>query len=99
MATLEQPVKPLPKSYLTDAEREELRHEGASEESILLAEADAASDADDDETTWMWLAKTELSAPALAYLKDVRGAQFIRDMGFLTTEADAAYGPGWLDRE
>jgi len=40
----------------------------------------------------------ELPAHTLAYLKGRRGAQFIREMGFRTENADLAYGTDWLDR-
>lgn len=61
-----------PESYLTDAERAELRAGGMSENGLYGAESVAA-------------------------LKDRRGAKFIRDRGFPTKNADAAYGAGWLD--
>jgi len=32
------------------------------------------------------------------FLKQQRGAQFLRDYSFSTTEADAVYGPDWLDK-
>lgn len=87
-----------PKSYMTAADRAELRADGLSENGILLAESDAADAAGDAETSWAWLAKAELPARALAYLKERRGADFIRAKGFQTTNADAAFGPDWLDR-
>ena len=87
-----------PKSYMTDAERAELRAEGLSENGIFLAESDAAEKAGDQGAVWAWLARAELPAHTLAFLKSQRGAQFIRDLGFRTRKADAAYGPGWLDR-
>lgn len=87
-----------PKSYMTDAERDELRATGLSENGILIAEAEAADAADDGETSWEWLALAELPAHSLAYLKDRHGAAFIRSRGFQTAQADATYGPGWLDR-
>jgi len=34
----------------------------------------------------------------LAFLKAECGAQFIRDLGFCTKNADETYGLGWLDR-
>lgn len=86
------------KSYLTDAERDELRADGLCENGILAAESQAADDAGDAETSWAWLAKAELSAHYLAYLKDRRGADFIRTKGFDTRNADVAYGADWLDR-
>jgi len=38
------------------------------------------------------------SACRITSTKVRRGADFICDMGFRTTEADAEYGPDWLDR-
>lgn len=65
---------------------------------LYLAESQAAGDAGDEETAWAWLRLTELSAQTLLGLKKRAGGQFIRDMGLKTAQADAAYGPGWLDR-
>ncbi|UNE53903.1 hypothetical protein [Bartonella machadoae] len=90
--------KKLPKSYMTDAEREELRAGGLSQNSIYISEAEAASKANDKKTTWEWLAMAEHSAHSLLYLRKSRGAQFIRDMGFSTKSADEEYGPGWLEK-
>jgi hypothetical protein len=87
-----------PKSYMTDAERAELRAGGMSENGMYLAESQAANAANDAEASWAWLAKAELPAYTLMSLKKWNGAQFIRDMGFPTANADAAYGPGWLDQ-
>ncbi|WP_336294017.1 hypothetical protein [Bartonella sp. CB169] len=91
--------KELPKSYMTDAEREELRAGGLSQNSIYLAESEAADQANDDEASWAWLAMAELPAHTLLGLKKRCGAQFIRDMGFPTKDADEAYGSDWLDRD
>ncbi|WP_407966250.1 hypothetical protein [Bartonella sp. C271] len=44
--------KKMPKSYMTDAEREELRAQGADQEIIYLAESDAAANANDTQTVW-----------------------------------------------
>lgn len=41
----------------------------------------------------------ELPAYSLLGLKKSHGAQFIRDMGFPTKDADEEYGPGWLDKD
>lgn len=87
-----------PKSYRTEAEWNEDRAEGLSENSIFASEAEAALMAGDGETSWAWLAKTELPAHSLAFLKGQYGSEFIRAKGFDTRNADAAYGPDWLDR-
>lgn len=85
--------KTLPKSYLTDAEREELRAGGLSQSSIYNAESQAADNAGDGEAAWKWLAMIELPAYTLLFLKSQNGAQFIRDMGFSTKKTDEKYGP------
>ncbi|ENN90459.1 hypothetical protein [Bartonella schoenbuchensis] len=91
--------KKLPKSYMTDEQREELRTQGADQELIYLAESDAAAAANDGQTVWEWLAMVELPAYGLLGIKKRRGAQFIRDMGFPTKNADEEYGPDWLDKD
>ena len=35
----------------------------------------------------------------LKMTKRLRGADYIREMGYNTEKADAMYGPDWLDRE
>jgi len=85
------------KSYMTDAERNELRASGMSENGICLAESEAADNAGDDSAAWAWLACAELPADSLLFLKERNGSNFIRDMGFKTAKADAAYGADWLD--
>ena len=91
--------RPLPKSYLTDAERERMRAEGLNENGKQLIEANAARKAGDEEASWAWLARSIMPAHTLRFLKWRRGADFIREMGFDTTLADQEYGEGWLDRE
>lgn len=88
-----------PKSYLTDAEREGMRSRGLSQNGIYLAESQAADHAGDDETSWAWLAHAELSPTSLMNLKRWNGAQFIRDRGFRTARADAAFGADWLNQD
>ncbi|AQX20931.1 hypothetical protein Bcsk_002710 [Bartonella sp. CDC_skunk] len=90
--------KKMPKSYMTDAEREELRAGGSSENGIYMVEAEAAEKTNDDQTKWEWLAMAEYPAHALLCLRKWRGAQFIRDMGFSTKNADKEYGSDWLDK-
>lgn len=87
----------MPKSYLPPEEREALLQEGGMN-LVYLAESQEAGRADDEETAWAWLRFAELSAQSLMSLKKWNGPQFIREMGFSTARADAAYGPGWLDR-
>jgi len=86
-----------PKSYLTDAEREELRRDGISQNSIYLEESRAADDAGDDETAEAWLRFADIPAHFLLTLKHSFGADYVRDLGYKLAPAEAAYGPGWLD--
>ena len=99
MTTIPATKRPLPKSYLTDAERDQMRAEGVTENGILAAESGAAIEAGDVETSWAWMARSEMPAHALRFLKWQRGAEFIREKGFNTIRADREYGEGWLDRE
>lgn len=87
-----------PKSYMTEKERAARLAGGMSANGMLGAKSMAASKAGDHEAAWEWLALAELPAHTLAYLKDRRGADFIRSRGFNTADADATYGPGWLER-
>ena len=86
------------KGYLSKAEQEEeLRRHHGDIEMVYYAEAKKAHDAKDDEVFWQWFS---LIVPPAYYLKSVKrwnGADFIRALGFDTTEADKAYGPGWLE--
>jgi hypothetical protein len=83
----------LPKSYLTEADREGYMNEN----SRYLGEALAAHMADDMDASWKWLALADLPAHSLMSCKVNLGADFIRQKGLKTDSADAAYGPGWLD--
>ncbi|MDR2012887.1 MAG: hypothetical protein LBQ20_07585 [Rhodanobacter sp.] len=89
----------MPKSFMTDARRAELRSRGATDHNIYMFESLAAGRAGDEDTAWEWLKFAELAADALLFLKKRRGAQFIRDMELRTTKADAVYGSDWLSRE
>ncbi|MDO5680341.1 MAG: hypothetical protein Q4G54_08445 [Pelistega sp.] len=82
----------LPRSYLSESEREGLTQNG-----IYLAESMAAGDAGDEETAWRWLSYAVIPAYALKSVKMRRGADFIRQKGLRTETADAEYGEGWLD--
>jgi hypothetical protein len=97
-ATTKAGVAAMPKSYMTDAQRDALRAQGMTDDDIYLSESEAADDAGDDEASWGWLAKVELPAHTLMFLKRRHGAGFIRELGFNTAGADAVYGAGWLDR-
>ncbi|MBQ6656754.1 MAG: hypothetical protein IJM64_05675 [Ottowia sp.] len=98
LKNLKDAENPLPKSYLTDAERERLRAGGLTENGIYLEESGAADRAGDDEAGWAWLARARLPASALRFLRWEFGSDFIKEKGFDTTLADKEFGQGWLDR-
>jgi len=87
-----------PKSYLPAEEREALFREGG-DYLVSLCESQNAAKAGDRASSWAWLALSDLPPHSLKFLKRVRGAQFIRDWGFNTKEADEVYGADWLDRD
>jgi len=87
-----------PKSYLSQEERDALLREGGMN-LVCGAEYQEAERAGDGDAAWAWLALAELPPHSLMRLKQSQGAQFIREWGFNTTRADAAYGAGWLDRD
>jgi hypothetical protein len=86
-------TRELPKSYLTEEEIRECPNDNLR----YLSEALAANIADDMDTSWQWLALADLPAYSLMSCKKTLGADFVREKGFNTAEADAVYGPGWLD--
>jgi len=86
-----------PKSYLPAEEREALLQEGG-EKLVYLAESQEAGRAGDEEAAWAWMKFVEFSAKTLMGLKKRAGGQFIRNKGLRTAQADAAFGPGWLDQ-
>ena len=86
------------KGFLSREEQaEELRLHHGDKESVYVAEGDRANKVNDDETFWQWYSLVVLPAYSLKSLKRRRGADFIRELGFDTREADEAYGPGWLE--
>ena len=86
------------RGYLSKEEQQEqLRLHHGDIEMVYSAEGDKANKADDDETFWQWYSLVVLPAYSLKSLKRRRGADFIRDLGFDTSEADEAYGRGWLE--
>jgi len=89
-------MKTMPQSYLSEEEREGLLLEGGLD-LVYLAESQEAGAAGDKEASWAWLSMAKLPADALWILKRTSGAQFIRDMGFDTSSADAVYGADWLE--
>jgi hypothetical protein len=88
----ENTMNEMPKSYLPDSEREGLTQNG-----IYLAEAMAAGESGDEDTSWKWLALADLPAYSLMSCKKNLGTDFIRERGLNTAPADAEYGLGWLD--
>ncbi|MDR0781983.1 MAG: hypothetical protein LBF16_15085 [Pseudomonadales bacterium] len=86
-----------PKSYLPDAEREEMRRSGLSENSIIIAESEAADLAGDDDVSWAWLRLAKIPADFLLTLKHDAGADYVRKLGLNLAPAEAIYGRDWLD--
>lgn len=87
------------KGYLSEKEQEEqLRLHHGDTEMVYYAEAWKAHEAKDNEVFWQWFSLIVVPAHSLKSLKRRRGAEFIRALGFDTTEADEAYGPGWLEK-
>lgn len=76
---------------LTDEERQE--------QLDLLEEFGDAMDRDDEETQRRCRAKIKFLPGSLMALKEVWGADFVREQGYNTELADEYYGPGWLDRD
>jgi len=91
-------MRTLPKSYLPTEEREALFREGG-DNLVSLCESRHAANAGDRVSSLAWLALSDLPPHSLKFLKRRRGAQFIRDWGFKTKEADELYGADWLDRD
>jgi hypothetical protein len=86
-----------PKSYMTEAEREELRRAGVPRSTIICAESRAADRAKDGETAWEWLRFIPCPAHTAMALKKTRGAEYVRMRKLDLSAANARYGPGWLD--
>jgi hypothetical protein len=94
-----------PKSYLAEEERQQalaLSTQGSDERDALNVlytyESMAAYNAGDEAAAGAWILKTELPAYRLMAIKKSRGADYIRERGYLTRKADEAYGPDWLDQ-
>ena len=86
------------KGFLSREEQEaQLRRHHGDIEMVYYAEARKAHQAKDDEIFWQWSSLIVVPAYALKTLKRRRGADFIRALGFDTSKADEAYGPGWLE--
>ena len=86
------------KGFLSKEEQQEqLRRHHGDIEMVYYAESRKAHEVKDDEVAWQWLSLIVAPAYYLKTLKRRRGADFIRTLGFDTTEADEAYGPGWLE--
>jgi len=90
--------RPLPKSYLSAEKREDLLRE-VDMDFVYICESQEARRANDMKSSWAWMALAAIPAHTLMFLKNSRGAQFIREFGFNTINADEKYGPGWLDRD
>ena len=86
------------KGFLSrEEQQEQLRLHHGDIEGVYMAEAWKAHEAKQDKVFWQWFSLIVAPAYALKTLKRRRGADFIRALGFDTTEADEAYGPGWLE--
>ena len=57
-----------------------------------------ALDDQDEEAQRYWCSKIRWDAGLLLTMKKIAGAEGVRRGGYCTELADAAYGPGWLDR-
>ena len=53
---------------------------------------------DDDEAIRVWTRRLEPPADALVAAKRSRGADFIREMGYITRLAEKKYGKDWLEK-
>ncbi|WP_028357643.1 hypothetical protein [Brackiella oedipodis] len=87
-----------PKSYMPEEERQRRLTDGTPKKALPLIEASYAEKAGDGETAWQWLARAELPAHCLTYLKKEFGTEFILSYGFNTKLADEKYGPDWLKK-
>jgi hypothetical protein len=86
-----------PKSYLVKDEREALLREGGMN-LVYLAESQEADAAGDAEAAWAWLRRADLPPYALKIMKNVLGADFVRQQDFLCIkDANQVYGENWLD--
>jgi len=97
MQTMLTASRETPKSYLSEEKRAALLRESGMN-LVYIVESQEAGSAGDMDAAWAWMALAELPAHSLMRLKNSRGAKFIRDWGFNTAPADAAYGSDWLDR-
>ena len=89
-------METMPKSYLTDQEREDMKVGGISPNGIYAVEASAACKADDMDAAWEWMSFTKIPAHMLKTLKTVMGADFILEKKLKTEHAEVAYGKDWL---
>lgn len=85
------------KSYLSDVERQRLIHE-AGMDAVYAAEAQRALHEGEEENAWKWLSQGTLPTSCLKSIKRWRGADFIRQNGFNTKNADQELGADWLER-
>ena len=76
------------------------QHERQKEDQMdLMAEFLDALGRDDDKRADELRPKIKFTAGSLMATKRLFGADYIRRRGYNTENADAKYGPGWLDRE
>ncbi|GHT82948.1 hypothetical protein AGMMS49960_11210 [Betaproteobacteria bacterium] len=69
--------RPLPKSYMPEAEKE-----GLSQNLIYCGEASAAAAVGDEEAAWAWMAMAKIPEYATRTLIDFFGKEFTKEKGF-----------------
>jgi hypothetical protein len=69
--------RPLPRSYMPEAEKI-----GMTQKAIYLCESVEAKAAGDEEASWAWLALADLSERAMSTLKMVCSDEFLKSKGF-----------------
>lgn len=74
--------RPLPRSYISEEEKTDMKREGLTQNDIFVFESQAADDAGDKEAGWAWLALAELPEECKAILKIGCDDEFLRAKGF-----------------
>ena len=69
------------------------------EDERALRDYTEACERDDDAAAHRAICRIKLSPPTLMMVKEVEGAEAIREAGYNTTLADKEFGPDWLDRD
>lgn len=88
----------LPISYFSAAEKAKILADYHGDiECLYLLECEKARKAEDFDNYWAWNSKIKHSTKNLKLFKRWKGAAFIKEMGFDTSNADNALGRDWLD--